>query len=281
MKINKFFSHRLHAPLYHHLWSWGAYDDHSDRVFLRVGEQSIVEDTDGDRWLVVHDPNWRDSNGRKERFRHLDLIRQGVAAFAVIVQFDDSGHITRFDDETLFVLGDIVEEDGLTYAKVIGERPVEEIAEYKSDIPSMGPDLEKVTFPTDVPQTVKQALVDARQGQGKFRRDVLRQWDYECAVTGVAEMAVIRASHIKPWRESSDEERLDPLNGLPLVATLDALFDVGLISFSRDGKLIQSPRLNADDSKTLGLHQSQLRTRPPKRMREYLAYHRRIHQFSE
>ena len=74
-----------------------------------------------------------------------------------------------------------------------------------------------MSFPKGVLQTVKQTLVDARQGQGKFRRDVLRHWDYECTVTGVAETAVIQASHIKSWKDSSNEERLDPLNGLPLV----------------------------------------------------------------
>lgn len=41
-----------------------------------------------------------------------------------------------------------------------------------------------------------------------------------------------QASHAKPWRTSSDQERLDPHNGLPLIATLGVLFDRGLIGFA-------------------------------------------------
>jgi putative restriction endonuclease len=39
---------------------------------------------------------------------------------------------------------------------------------------------------------------------------------------------MLRASHIKPWSDCSNRERLDPLNGLLLVAHIDALFDNGL-----------------------------------------------------
>ncbi|MGO7165362.1 HNH endonuclease, partial [Rhizobium johnstonii] len=64
---------------------------------------------------------------------------------------------------------------------------------------------------------------------------MLAQWHGRCAVTSCNLPAVLRASHIVPWREASNAERLDPENGLPLVATLDALFDVGLISFDDQG----------------------------------------------
>lgn len=122
--------------------------------------------------------------------------------------------------------------------------------------------------------TEKEARIRARLGQGEFRRDVLVQWGGRCAVTGVGVPEVIRASHIKPWRESDDYERLDPSNGLPLIATLDALFDTGLISFTDTGKVLVSPRL--PDSlvarlQPLGDH---LRVEPDARMRGYLEFHR-------
>jgi len=46
-----------------------------------------------------------------------------------------------------------------------------------------------------------------------------------------------RVAH-QPWRESTDEKRLDPTKGLPLVASLDALFDAGLISFEDSGRML-------------------------------------------
>ena len=65
---------------------------------------------------------------------------------------------------------------------------------------------------------------------GKVPSDVqvLKIWGNRCCVTGSTTLDAIRASHIKPWRRSSNQERLDPYNGLPLVATLDALFDAGM-----------------------------------------------------
>lgn len=75
----------------------------------------------------------------------------------------------------------------------------------------------------------KKLLVDARLGQGKFRSALDDIWGARCAVNGCDVREVLRASHIKPWRKASKNEKLDPENGLLLSANLDALFDRGLI----------------------------------------------------
>lgn len=93
---------------------------------------------------------------------------------------------------------------------------------------------------SDRSQTEKDRLVAARLGQGRFRSEVLARWEHRCAVTGATTKEALRASHCKPWRACENHERLNPANGLPLVATLDALFDVGLISFADDGRLLAS-----------------------------------------
>jgi hypothetical protein len=49
------------------------------------------------------------------------------------------------------------------------------------------------------------------------------------------------ASHCKPWRDSTNNERLDGENGLLLTPTIDHLFDKGFISFEANGRLIISP----------------------------------------
>jgi len=46
---------------------------------------------------------------------------------------------------------------------------------------------------------------------------------------------ILIASHIVSWRHSSDEERLDPDNGILLSPLYDALFDKHMIAFSDDG----------------------------------------------
>jgi hypothetical protein len=46
---------------------------------------------------------------------------------------------------------------------------------------------------------------------------------------------------MKPWRDSTNEERLDGENGLLLTPTIDHLFDKGFISFENKGDLIVSP----------------------------------------
>jgi hypothetical protein len=60
-------------------------------------------------------------------------------------------------------------------------------------------------------------------------------------VTGVENPAHLIASHCKPWRDSSNEERLNGENGLLLTPTIDHLFDRGFIGFEDNGRLIVSP----------------------------------------
>ncbi|CAM3665628.1 MULTISPECIES: HNH endonuclease [Yersinia] len=85
--------------------------------------------------------------------------------------------------------------------------------------------------------TTTEKLIQARVGQGLFRQDVLKHYP-ECPVTGVSMLELLRASHIKPWRHCTDEERLDPYNGLMLAAHVDVLFDKGFISFSGQGEML-------------------------------------------
>jgi putative restriction endonuclease len=77
-----------------------------------------------------------------------------------------------------------------------------------------------------LPATERQALVKSRIGQGPFREALVKRWDGRCAVTGFAIVKLLRASHIKPWRDSNHAERLDPYNGLLLAPGYDAAFDL-------------------------------------------------------
>jgi hypothetical protein len=89
----------------------------------------------------------------------------------------------------------------------------------------------------DLSPTDKQILIKARRGQGIFRAKVL-QLEPRCRLTGTADPAHLRASHIKAWVDADDRERLDGNNGLMLAPHIDHLFDRALISFDDAGRLL-------------------------------------------
>lgn len=122
-------------------------------------------------------------------------------------------------------------------------------------------------------ETTRQALINARLGQGQFRADLDGRWAGLCAVTGCGIAAMLRASHIKPWSKSSNQDRLNPANGILLAAHIDALFDCGLISFADDGAMLVSAQI-ADELKQFNLP-DRLRREPTKAEKTFLMYHRR------
>lgn len=90
-----------------------------------------------------------------------------------------------------------------------------------------------------LPETERQSLVLSRVGQGIFRAQLVSYWK-GCAVTGANCIPLLKASHIKPWRDSSNKERLDVFNGLLLSPNLDAAFDTGYVTFDLQGKIVLS-----------------------------------------
>jgi putative restriction endonuclease len=105
---------------------------------------------------------------------------------------------------------------------------------------------------TAIPETDRISLVQARKGQGKFRTRV-RELESACRITRVDRMEHLIASHIRPWRDSNNEERLDGENGLLLTPTVDHLFDKGFISFEDDGALIISPVAEENSLRRMGI----------------------------
>lgn len=98
-------------------------------------------------------------------------------------------------------------------------------------------DVELLKLLGEIPETQRAQLVKARVGQGIFRSLVLLKHPV-CRVTGVADKRLLRASHIKPWKDSTNFERLDGNNGIMLSPHVDALFDQGLMSFEDNGRAL-------------------------------------------
>jgi putative restriction endonuclease len=123
--------------------------------------------------------------------------------------------------------------------------------------------------------TQKLALVLARRGQGLFKKNV-HALESRCRVTLVDRISHLRASHCKPWRDSSNSERLDADNGLLLTPSIDHLFDGGFISFKGDGELLVSPVAHRESLERMGVSTSRLVNVGPFRsgQQRYLEYHR-------
>lgn len=120
--------------------------------------------------------------------------------------------------------------------------------------------------------TERQALQKMRVGQDRFRSLVLERWDYRCAVTGGG--LLLTASHIKPWRYASNNERLDPNNGLCLSPLYDKAFDKGIVTFAHDGTIEPSPHYPKHELKLLGLSAEVRLVGLTSKHCGYLDYHR-------
>ena len=272
--INAFFREVLGASFANVRWSWGGVDHERRRVFLRVWQDNI-QSAGERRWIrILRKSQTHSRPGWNERVRHIDLVRAGYQAFGVLCERTDPevGAILRFNTDELLVLDDVTDAPDAVEMQIVGTMPAGAFAPPLDRAEAVAEDLRRIDS-APLSATTRAALVDARLGQGKYRRQLLKAWDNACAVTGCTVHAALRASHCKPWRDSDNAERLDPGNGLLLVATLDALFDAGLIAFEDDGTMQVSTVLSGTELVMLGLPAS-LRRRPTDKQSRYLQHHR-------
>jgi hypothetical protein len=116
-------------------------------------------------------------------------------------------------------------------------------------------------------------LTKSRRGQGIFKANVRLVEDH-CRVTGVSNIKHLRASHIKPWSVSDNDEKLDGYNGLLLSPHVDHLFDRGFISFRDSGQVLVSMELNPNVLEQWSIKPDQNVGKFRIEQCEYLDYHR-------
>ena len=97
------------------------------------------------------------------------------------------------------------------------------------------------SFTTEAEKRVKVRLL-----QNKFRKGLF-DLHQSCVVTGFSNSQFLIASHIKPWAKSTNEEKIDPYNGLLLTPNFDKLFDKNLISIDFKGNVLKSKILQPSD----------------------------------
>lgn len=125
-----------------------------------------------------------------------------------------------------------------------------------------------------IPETEREAIIQSRVGQGLFRKALFDKYHGSCIITGIDHPKLLVASHIKPWAVSTNRERLSADNGLLLSATYDRLFDCGLITFDKAGKLYLSSFIGTENVKRLHLSNNlRFNLRLSGSMGEFLEYH--------
>lgn len=121
--------------------------------------------------------------------------------------------------------------------------------------------------------TERKGLVVSRVGQGWYRNQLLDKWESTCPITGCSTPKILIASHIVPWSESNDEDRLNVHNGILLSPDVDALFDKHLISFSDEGEMLLSTEINSETLDSLGVPKQAVLP-VDEDMKPFLALHR-------
>ena len=96
-------------------------------------------------------------------------------------------------------------------------------------------------------ETESEVKMKIHLGQQKFWKDLLPLWESKCALCGINLPELLRASHSKPWKDSTNVERLDPYNGVLLCCNHDALYEKGLIAFDGQGRLYISSVICDED----------------------------------
>lgn len=134
-------------------------------------------------------------------------------------------------------------------------------------------EVSKVENDSALTVTEREAIIKARIGQGKFREQLVSYWR-GCSVSTFSHYDLLVASHIKPWKDADNHQRLDVFNGLLLLPNYDKLFDKGYISFDDYGYIIYSRYIDNADRILLNMDTRLHLTRIEEAHKPYLRYHR-------
>ena len=92
------------------------------------------------------------------------------------------------------------------------------------------------TFIPMLTETESKAKTKVRLGKQKFRNELMDQWNS------------------KPWKDSTEAERLNRYNGLLLCRNHAALYDEGFIAFDGQGKIHISSQIPEEDYEKYAIH---------------------------
>ncbi len=121
----------------------------------------------------------------------------------------------------------------------------------------------------------------SRIGQENFRKKIFKKYGVICGLCSIDFDWMLIASHIKPWKDSDDKERLSHINGVVLCRNHDRLFDKGFISFDKEGKIMISEKakkhiLLKSIYENMYLNENYFFEKTKLVIEEYMQYHRKF-----
>lgn len=212
---------------------------------------------------VILSSGWS-RKGYAHSIKHIDkIINQGydLFVFKVRTQYKNGKTIPVGFDKVVEKRNLVLDDDGIYRATPVDYTFFDDSIEAQ------------IRNNANLTETEKYQLVMARRGQGRFRRAVANI-EPRCRITGLADMQHLRASHIKPWRVATNSERVDGYNGLMLTPHIDHLFDQGYISFTDEGEVLLSGRLDQEAAQVFGIYNGLFAGSFTDKQKVYLAYHR-------
>jgi hypothetical protein len=209
-----------------------------------VGAQPNFEGTGGSNWS---DTGWHCEVAFNELENPIDY-KQYLPDIRTMLP-EKHSPLDKNDNAVLAYLFEISSQLANYFLKLtdINEKQMEIlVAQATSDVSIQLDELEEeIIQKKNIGPLEKENLVKARRGQGTYKTNV-KMFEKKCRVTGLQDKTHLTASHIKPWRNSNDEEKVDGNNGLLLSPHIDRLFNYGFISFSDQGDLLVSSKLNLE-----------------------------------
>ena len=178
--------------------------------------------------LIINNPMkyWGSSNNRYTHARY----KSGVFWIDISIDPEDYSHVYHMTRE--LCLARIEKETNIPF-------------DTKIDLHDEYVYLQKEVQNEKVAETEKESIILTRLSQGKFRNRLFERYG-SCIMCGIEHRDLLIASHIKPWKDSNNQERLDVENGFILCPNHDKLFDRGFITFKDDGEVIVSNRIVGD-----------------------------------
>ena len=229
--------------------------------------------------IIPHNPDkWTEKkwNGtdsiliKPEHFRQLTLETIGVRFEEL--NYDESQEIESDDVQKMIVEKTAQLENGTSWLYSYFFDKIDAECVFEEFFDDIMPILESKN--SDWYECV--AEIQARRGQGRFRRRMMKYWENKCAFTGCDNPELLRASHAMPCAACENvEQRMSPYNGFLLRADIAYLFNKGLITFLDCGLIIISKKLSDEDQRAFGLYGDMSIRKLDEKHYEFLHYHQK------
>lgn len=237
----------------------------NENIFSYTGEGQI-----GDMKFVKGNLALRDHINNGKRVFLFEYQKSGIVKFITELEFFDFGYFPTTDLNKN-------ERDGIKFFFKRKGVQIPITPAQLNDVDQLLNEEEFEMYHFRKPnKTERTGLVTSRVGQGAYRKSIIIRWEYKCAVSGFNNLKILIASHIVPWSDANDNERLDVHNGILLSPTYDALFDKHLISFDNNGKILLSDQIDIDAYHKIGVTGTEKIQKLSHYNLEYLIRHREV-----